>query len=192
MLEPVKCERGDVLPVRATIALAVPALAAAAHGRAGDVSASASDLVLLLGVGALAALVAVPSQHAASAAVRRPKLSMLRTAGVLSAAQICAHLVLAAGTHVSPGHGLGMSWSMVTAHAVATGLTAVVVAVAAQLAHQVGVVLVAARRLVAGHEHSSRRVPAPVFGVVRVPSSAALSGAGGVRGPPGTVAVPHL
>ncbi len=191
MLEDVKRERGDVLPVRAAIALAVPALGVTAHGSAGGGSASASDRVLLSGVGAVAATAAAPSHRNAADAVRRPLSAMLRLAVVLSTAQVAAHLLLAAGTHPMPAHASGLSWSMLAAHAAATGLTAVAIAVAAQLAQVVGAVLVAVRRLVAG-QSTPQRVARVATGTARRLSSAVLSGAGGVRGPPGMVAAPSL
>ena len=169
----------------------MPSLAVAAHGSADGGSASASDLVLLSGVGAVAALAAAPSARTAAGVLRRPVLTILRLAAVLSTAQFAAHLLLAAGTHPMPAHTIGMSRSMLAAHAVATGLTAVVIAVAAQLAQLVGAVLVAAHTLVAGHR-TPRRVTFAATAVVRRFSSSALSGAGGVRGPPGLVAVPAM
>lgn len=188
MLYRVSFERGDVLPVRAAVVLAVPALGAAAHGSAGGESVSASNLVLLTGVGAVSAIAAAPSQQSAAAVLRRPVPTWLRLAAVLSAAQAAAHALLAAGTHPMPGHSGGVSWPMSAAHAVAVALTAVVIVIAAQLAQLVGAVLVAARRLVTGR-YAQRRSAPRIAGVVRVVTVVALTGAGGVRGPPGMVAV---
>lgn len=168
-------DRSPGLVTRTVAGVVVPSVAIAAHGLASHAVPSTSGMLLTAAIGVLVGV-------ALDGGPRRPLRSALTsTVGLLTAAQIGAHLALMIGSDSAPMVMHHDAWlPMVVTHAIAIPLSAVLIVATATLLDRLTSTI---RSLL-----PYRGVDAPPAVTVRwTPPHIAPSvivGSGGVRGPP--------
>ncbi|MDY6808265.1 MAG: YtxH domain-containing protein [Actinomycetota bacterium] len=168
-------DRADDAVTRVASAVVVPVVAVAAHGMGAGGLPSTGGMLLTVGIGVLAAL---GLRNPPRRSVRGATLS---AAGVLSAAQVAAHLAMSVGAAPASMHvHHDALLPMALTHAVAIPVSAVLIVAAAGLL----AALTSTIRTLTGPPIVAAPVAARVEWVAPTLRTVALAGGGGVRGPP--------